>query len=138
MTRAVQIVAAGALTGMLCACASEQRMTPAAADATAARNTIAADLVRTAASLHGRSQADVFAALGPATVLRFDSGYEVWVYRFDDPPAGKRAEARGKASLASDEREGEARSELVMLFTPSGVVGKLRVRSAPLKSTGER
>jgi hypothetical protein len=60
------------------------------------------------------TQADVLAALGPATVVRFDSGFEVWVYR--DRPA------RSDASSAS--------AEFVILFTPSGVVKKTRIRPA--------
>ena len=50
------------------------------------------------------SKSDVRAALGEGTVVSFDSGYEVWVYR--KPPEG----------------------ELVLLFEPSGVLSKTRVR----------
>ena len=55
------------------------------------------------------TKADVLAALGPATVITFDSGHEIWVYRSPAP-------------------RGMSRSELVVLFTPSGVAGKVRVR----------
>ena len=61
----------------------------------------------------GRStKADVLAALGPATTIRFDSGHEVWVYR------GRplRAPATG--------------AEFIILFAPSGTVQKTRIRSA--------
>ena len=52
----------------------------------------------------GRStKSDVRAALGEGTVVDFDSGYEVWVYR-------KPAE------------------ELVLLFEPAGVLSNTRVR----------
>ena len=52
----------------------------------------------------GRStKSDVRAALGEGTVVNFDSGYEVWVYR----------------------QPGE---ELVLLFEPSGILSKTRVR----------
>ena len=65
----------------------------------------------------GRSnQADVTAALGPATVVRFDSGYEVWAYR-------------GKTSKAAAPGE-----EFVILFAPSGIVKKTRIRPAPDRS----
>jgi hypothetical protein len=61
----------------------------------------------------GRSnRREVEQALGPAERLAFDSGYEVWVYRAKDAPAG----ARG--------------AELVILFDPQGRVGKLRARPA--------
>ena len=66
-----------------------------------------------AAVVTGQStKADVLAALGPATIIRFDSGREVWVYR------GRplRAPATG--------------AEFVILFTPSGTVHKARIRPA--------
>ena len=58
------------------------------------------------------SQQEVMAALGPATVVRFDSGYEVWVYR--------------KNPLRSE----AANAEFVILFDPSGHVKKSRIRPA--------
>ena len=58
------------------------------------------------------SKADVMAALGAATVVQFDSGFEVWVYRDKS-----RAAARTKA-------------EFVILFTPDGKVKKTRLRPA--------
>ena len=58
------------------------------------------------------TRADVMAALGPATVVRFDSGFEVWVYR------AKLPESRVDPA------------EFVLLFTPSGIVKKTRLRPA--------
>jgi hypothetical protein len=58
------------------------------------------------------TQQEVMAALGPATVVRFDSGYEVWVYR--------------KNPLRSE----AANAEFVILFAPSGIVKKTRIRPA--------
>jgi hypothetical protein len=55
---------------------------------------------------------DVRTALGPAETLRFESGYEVWVYR------------------AKGVRDARASPELVILFTPQGVVKKVRARPA--------
>lgn len=57
------------------------------------------------------TRADVRAALGEAVVVGFDSGYEVWVYR-ERPP----------------EKEPAAKAELVLLFAPSGILAKTRVR----------
>ena len=51
------------------------------------------------------------AALGEATVVDFASGYEVWVYR-------ERAQ----------EKEPASKAELVLLFTPSGILTRTRVR----------
>ena len=60
----------------------------------------------------GRStKAEVAAALGKAIVIPFDSGYEVWVYRW-----------RGAQPTT------RAATELVVLFDPSGRVKKTRVR----------
>ena len=75
--------------------------TIAAADATA--------LVRIGSS----TQAEVIAALGPTNRIRFASGYEVWLYHY---PGGGRAAQN---------------SEFVLLFAPSGVLVKTRMRSAP-------
>jgi hypothetical protein len=62
-------------------------------------------LAEIAASLTvGRStKSDVRAALGEGTVVDFDSDYEVWVYR-------------------------QPTVELVLLFEPSGILSKTRVR----------
>lgn len=57
------------------------------------------------------TKADARAALGPATVIDFDSGYEVWVYRErlgDKPPA-----------------------EFVLLFDPSGILKKKKWGQTP-------
>ena len=61
------------------------------------------------------SRRDVSAALGTATVVVFDSGFEVWAYR----------EKLQKNPPDND--------ELVILFAPSGIVKKTRLRplSAP-------
>jgi len=57
------------------------------------------------------SKADVLSALGQAIAIPFDSGYEVWVYRW--PGADKTPRTA---------------SELVVLFDPSGTASKLRLR----------
>ena len=56
------------------------------------------------------SKTDVMATLGSATVINFDSGYEVWVYR------------------AKSREAAEAKAEFVILFSPDGVVRKTRLR----------
>jgi hypothetical protein len=67
----------------------------------------AADLL----TLGSTTKSDVRAALGEAAVVDFPSGYEVWVYR-------QRAEEKPPAPAA----------ELVLLFEPSGMLAKTRVR----------
>jgi len=58
------------------------------------------------------TRAEALATLGPATEIRFDSGYAVWVYR---------------ARAAEPDAD---RAEFVILFAPSGVVKKTRLRPA--------
>jgi hypothetical protein len=56
-------------------------------------------------------KADIAAALGTAIVISFDSGYEVWVYRWRGPDKTTRSA-----------------TELVVLFDPSGLATKARLR----------
>ena len=58
------------------------------------------------------TQPQVAAALGRATVVHFDSGWEVWVYRW---PGALRTTAGA--------------TELVILFDPSRLARKVRVRT---------
>jgi hypothetical protein len=67
---------------------------------------VSATAAKAQITLGKTTQAEVRAALGEGTVVDFDSGYEVWVYRQPAAPA----------------------SELVLLFDPSGIVAKARVR----------
>jgi outer membrane protein assembly factor BamE (lipoprotein component of BamABCDE complex) len=68
----------------------------------------------TNAIVPGKStKADVLAALGKGVVVDFDSGYEVWVYR-EKPQQRARRDEPG--------------TEFVVLFAPSGIVSKTRIR----------
>jgi len=58
------------------------------------------------------SKADVATALGAATVINFDSGYEVWVYR------------------VKSREPAETKAEFVILFSPDGIIKKTRLRPA--------
>lgn len=57
------------------------------------------------------AKSEVMTALGEGIVVRFDSGYEVWIYRWQ----GSDQTVRGSA-------------ELVVLFDPSGLATKVRLR----------
>jgi hypothetical protein len=59
------------------------------------------------------TKADVRAALGAGTAVRFESGYEVWLYSFGPQKARTR------------------KTEFVVLFAPSGIVANTRLRVAP-------
>ena len=82
---------------LLAGCATQPAPKPAPAPSLAERS---------ASLAIGKStKSDVRAALGEGTVVNFDSGYEIWVYREQSPSR-----------------------ELVLLFEPSGILGKARVR----------
>ena len=57
------------------------------------------------ALLVGESQAEVQRTYGPAAAIRFDTGYEVWAYRY-------------------------GKTEFTVLFSPSGIVSNTRLRPA--------
>lgn len=106
----------GAIVAGLCAaCAATGTFDPSPEDPGWARTPAGQPLAPQAAMdmiAIGRStKADVASALGKAIVIVFDSGYEVWVYRW--PGA---------------DRTTRAATELVVLFDPSGRVTKVRVR----------
>lgn len=62
----------------------------------------------------GRStKSEVIAALGRSAALRFESGFEVWAYRFDEPKTRSKESSR--------------QAELAILFAPSGVAAKTRL-----------
>ena len=61
------------------------------------------------------TKSDVIAALGTTTAILFDSGYEVWVYHLASGGNG---------------RSEPVKSEFVVLFAPSGVVAKTRIKPA--------
>ena len=71
----------------------------------------APDAARDQIVIGGSSKSDVSSALGKAIVVPFDSGYEVWVYRWHGA-----------------DRTPRAATELVVLFAPSGLATKLRLR----------
>ena len=75
---------------------------------------IPADRVQGAAVIGKSTKADVVAALGETLAISFDSGFEVWVYR-----------------LGKDKTRRDTTGEFVILFAPSGLVAKTRIRPAP-------
>ena len=55
------------------------------------------------------TKAEVVSVLGAATVVTFDSGVEVWVYRTDASP------------------DATSKMEFVILFAPTGIAKKKRL-----------
>ena len=98
---------------------------PGASSRTAAAATpVTSSSAREAIAPGKSTKADVLAALGKTVAVNFDSGYEVWVYRLD--------------VIESQRAEGVGASEFVVLFDPSGVVTKTRIRHAPPSVEGNR
>jgi hypothetical protein len=82
------------------------------------------------------TKADVAQVLGNARVNAFDSGYEVWTYRYKAglPVFAGFLPVVGTLATLADATTRER--ELAILFDPSGVVRKYTLREAP--STAER
>jgi hypothetical protein len=111
------------------ACATPSKTTPSAVVTSPTAKTLTKAHAMNAVTIGRSTRADVIAALGESLVIRFDNGYEVWVYRLaDDTFAGE--VRRGMRTSADKARPGES-AEFVILFQPSGVVAKTRVRPAP-------
>lgn len=95
---------------------------------------ISADNARDAITVGKSTKADVIAVLGKTTVISFDSGFEVWVYQIKgDTPAKVSWWER-----ADSEKRARGKSEFVVLFAPSGVVTKTRIRPAPPPTEAKR
>lgn len=117
MTRCRILLVASALTSALwlAGCASAFRTSkpelPPFRDASMSLQA-ASDTI----NLDKTTKAEALATLGPATVVKFDSGFEVWVYRS--------YQANGPKSPEAD----AVPAEFVILFTPQGIVSKTRIR----------
>ena len=98
---------------------------PPTATVTHARPAMVAPERATRAVSIGHTKAAVISALGETQVIRFESGFEVWLYRL----SGDTAE-QGIARLFGGSGARDA-AEFVVLFAPSGVVAKTRIRPAP-------
>ena len=89
---------------------TSQQESPAAAGAIKARG-ISVQQAQAAIAIDRSTKADVLAALGKPITVPFDSGYEIWVYRWK----GTQPTTRGD-------------TELVVLFDRAGLAKKMRVR----------
>jgi hypothetical protein len=109
MARRVEALLCASFIAAMAGCAGPSAPPPGAAPAKAA---VIAPQAAQALVVAGKSKkADVEAALGRADTVRFDSGWDVWTYRW----RGKQRTTRGDA-------------ELVILFGPDGLVRKTRIR----------
>lgn len=122
-----------------CACVAGCAV-PGTSPVTTARapaKTISAHSARDAVTIGKSTKADVIATLGNTTVISFDSGFEVWVYEIKgDTPA--EAGWWERIGHADSEKGLPGKTEFVVLFAPSGVVTKTRIRPAPPPSEAKR
>ena len=110
--RKTRISIAGACCLWLAACAGPGLFNAGSDSPPFSNPTLSMQSASDSITIGKSSKADVMAALGPAKVINFDSGYEVWVYR------------------AKSREPAEAKAEFVILFSPDGVVRKTRLRPA--------
>jgi hypothetical protein len=81
------------------------------------------------------TRAEVIAAFGKTTIVGFDSGFEVWVYQIlGERITGERSAKSSwleRVLYAGPKKGTRGNTEFVVLFSPSGVVAKTRIRPAP-------
>ena len=120
LSRAVVAIAFASCVG---GCATSQYEAPSAVVTSPRARVVPSDRAANAVTIGRSTRADVIAALGETLVINFDTGYEVWVYQLADS-------RRAAAGPLFGRRDPEKATELVILFGPSGVVTKTRVRPA--------
>jgi len=108
-------------------CALEGSAVPSAVVTPIRAKAIPAERVKNTVAIGKSTRADVIAALGETLVIRFDTGYEVWVYQLTE---GARVLPQ-RSVRTSDKAWAWTPPEFVILFGPSGIVAKTRIRPAP-------
>lgn len=122
MNDAISKLAGLALVAALGACSSMPARAPQPASPAAVM-----DSVKPGSS----TTAEVAAMLGKARDrVVFDSGFEVWVYEFKPTPAEIGSTSAAFSRLLGD-RAMRGKTEVVVLFAPSGIASKMRLRPIP-------
>jgi hypothetical protein len=109
---------------------------PPVATGAVAAGTVTGRNARDAVTIGKSTKADVIAAFGKTTVVSFDSGFEVWVYRITgegitDASAARAGWLERMLRLGAETGMARGKAEFVVLFAPSGIVAKTRIRPAP-------
>jgi hypothetical protein len=131
MTALLRMAFAAGLAACIAGCASPPAVPPGAVVARPRMNVVAADEVKDAVAIGKSTRAEVVTALGETLVIRFDTGYEVWVYRLAKEARARGVPARQAAPATADNAKPDTSAEFVILFAPSGLVAKTRIRSVP-------
>jgi hypothetical protein len=122
-----------ATCALIAGCAAPGATSPANTTAAPVRASISARDAKDAIVIGKSTKAEVIAALGKTQVVSFDSGFEVWIYRYqNDTPA--KADSAERVARAGSGNGASGKAEFVVLFAPSGVVAKTRIRPAPAPS----
>jgi ABC-type Fe3+-hydroxamate transport system substrate-binding protein len=131
MNALIRIGITSALSACIAGCVSPAPPAVPSAMVTPQRTKmIPTDSVSETITIGKSTKADVIAALGDTLVISFDSGFEVWVYRLASGTPGKGA-PKDIARSRSEKTAPDANAEFIVLFAPSGVVSKTRIRPAP-------
>jgi hypothetical protein len=113
-------------------CATQRTITPSAVVTPQRSTMIAIERTKDAVVIGRSTKADVRARLGETQVISFDNGFEIWVYRLPGEMPATGAASRRTARSGSEEGSSDRRGEFVILFAPSGLVAKTRIRPAPM------
>lgn len=110
-------------------CASQTATAPSAVVAMAGVASVTPEQISRTVVIGRSTKSDVLAALGETRAIQFDNGYEVWVYRLKDPMSRNASCGAhgGRPAWVRSECEGTA--EFVILFAPSGIVSRTRIRA---------
>jgi hypothetical protein len=127
-----RIVVAHALAVCIAGCAIQASTVPTAAVTPMRAKVIATARIKDAVAIGKSTKADVIASLGETRVISFDTGYEVWVYRLSNDTPAATAPAPHIARTASEKAWPRTAAEFVILFAPSGLVAKTRIRPSPV------
>jgi hypothetical protein len=129
MNRTLGIVLSVVLAAAMSACSSLPARGPAVPQP--ASPAVVMDTVQLGTS----TKSELAALLGKAhDSAVFDSGYEVWVYEFK-PTAAQVGSAGAAFARLMGERAMRGKTEVVLLFAPSGVATKMRLRPIPEDAT---
>ncbi|MGZ5153874.1 MAG: hypothetical protein ACXWNJ_18760 [Vulcanimicrobiaceae bacterium] len=131
MTDLFRIVVAHAIAVCIAGCAIQASTVPTAAVTPMRAKVIATARTKDAVAIGKSTKADVIASLGETRVISFDTGYEVWVYRLANDTPADAAAAQRIARTDSGKAWPRTPAEVVILFAPSGLVAKTRIRPAP-------
>jgi outer membrane protein assembly factor BamE (lipoprotein component of BamABCDE complex) len=126
MTSRARMGVALAFAVCISGCMTQGSTIPTAVVTPARTKVISPDRMVDAVAIGRSTKADVMAALGETLVISFDTGYEVWVYRLASHRPAKAAPAQ-RIARTGPETPGTT-AEFVVLFGPSGVVAKTRIR----------